>query len=221
MRTILFFLCSALLYHSSAYSATFIFKSGKSVEGSIRFEDAKSIRILEKSGLEMTLRKSELNLEATRAANLQSHQATEAIAVQKNATPVETKSAGPKKVFTNRDVKRTRTSTFVPPNPETHETWGKAIAKLERDFVKLQGACRGAGTGPNLSKIKRTETYKVNGKPVKVTGYWADPANIDEAKRICERAIETEQALNTARSGFQNFLESESFTEVSKGGKGH
>jgi hypothetical protein len=110
------------------------------------------------------------------------------------------------KVYTNRDV-RIQVDPFVAPHPETNQSWQKSVSKLEREFVRLQGACRGAGTGPNLSKILRTHTYTVNGKPVRITGYWADPANIEEAKQICARAIASEETLTQARRGYRDYLE--------------
>ena len=208
MRATFLFITSFLLCHSFAQGSTFIFKSGKSVQGEIRHEDASTIRILESSGLEMTLRKSELNLPATTAANLQQSKPVAAPATEPQAEPTRPARSAQRKVFTNRDVRGSRTVHFSPPAPESKQAWQKAVAKLEREFIRLQGACRGAGTGPGLSKVLRSQTYTVNGKQVRVTGYFADPANIEEAKQICARAIATEEELQNAREGFQSFLNS-------------
>jgi hypothetical protein len=202
MRVTILLLLSFILCHSSAHSSVFIFKSGKKIDGVQRYEDNWTIRIVESSGLEMTLRKSELDLAATQVANIQP-QVTAPLEVTEPAAVVETPAAKPKaRVYTNRDLGAQQVS-FTPPDLETTPAWQKSLAKLEREFLRLQAACRAAGTGPNLSKVRRSETYYVNGKKVQVTGYFADPANIEEAKQICRRAIQTEETLQQARLGFQ------------------
>jgi hypothetical protein len=191
-----------LLCHLSAQGEVFVFKSGKSIQGDIRYQNDSIILIRESSGLDMTLRKNEIDFAATAAANKPSAKVAAGI-----EAPVEqeSKRKSPQKIYTNRDL-RAGVATFTPPQPETDRTWEKSLAKLEREFVRLQGACRGAGTGPNLSKVMRSHTYRVNGKQVRVTGYWADPANIEEAKQICNRAIDAEEILQQARRAFQDFL---------------
>ena len=207
MRATILFMMIFVYSHHSAQGAVFIFKSGKSIQGEIRYEDHATIRILEESGLEMTLRKSELNLSATTSANeraarmvLQAEEKPEVV----TAKPEEEKRRA--RLYTNRDV-QVEAAPFVAPQPETNQAWQKSLAKLEREFARLQGACRGAGTGPNLSKILRSHTYTVNGKPVRITGYWADPANIEHAKQICARAIATEETLHQARRSYRDYLE--------------
>jgi hypothetical protein len=207
MRATILFLIIFVCSHFSVEGSVFIFKSGKSIHGEIRYEDHATIRIMEKSGLEMTLRKSELNLSATTLAN--QHAAPPSLSEQEKLEDVITKPEPEKrraKLYTNRDVKFS-TPPFLAPQPETNQAWQKSIAKLEREFVRLQGACRGAGTGANLSKVLRSHTYTVNGKPVRITGYWADPANIEEAKQICARAIAGEETLNQARRSYRDYLE--------------
>jgi hypothetical protein len=198
-----------MLSHFSAQGAVFIFKSGKSIRGEVRHEDHATIRIIEESGLEMTLRKSELNLPAmaslTRQTTVVDPQREEA--PQQSPEPKQERKRSAK-VYTNRDV-RIQADPFVVPQPETDQSWRKSLSKLEREFARLQGACRSAGTGPNLSKILRSHTYTVNGKPVRITGYWADPANIEEAKQICARAIASEETLGRARRGYRDYLERE------------
>ena len=207
MRATILFLIIFVCSHFSVEGSVFIFKSGKSVHGEIRYEDQATIRIMEKSGLEMTLRKSELNLSATTLANQQAalpppSSEQETLADVTKPEPEKRRA----KLYTNRDVKFA-TAPFVAPQPETNQAWLKSLAKLEREFVRLQGACRGAGTGPNLSKVLRSHTYTVNGKPVRITGYWADPANIEQAKQICARAIAGEETLHQARRSYRDYLE--------------
>ncbi len=154
----------------------------------------------------MTLRMSELDLPATLAANIQpelsaSVKAPEPVVVEQ---PAATKPVI--KVYTNRDLGVQQVS-FTPPEIETDPSWKKSLAKLEREFLRLQAACRNAGTGPNLSKVWRSETYSVNGKKLQVAGYFADPVNIEEAKQICSRAIQTEETLQQARQSFQEYLD--------------
>jgi hypothetical protein len=200
MRPIILILV-LLLCNSYADAHEFIFKNGKRIQGSILYEDASLFRIVDSTGIEMRLRKSELNLTAMESVNSP---------VQPLADPalptepeVQQVAKRPVRVYTNRDVRSTRHAAFVPPNPESEAAWLKSLSILEKDFVRLQGACRSAGAGP--SKILRTHTYEVKGKKVKVTAYWADPANIEDAKQICNKAIQTEDALEQARKQFQEF----------------
>ena len=205
MRATIFLILSLMLCHSSAHSSVFIFKSGKKIDGITRYENDETIRIVESSGLEMTLRKSELNLPATLAANIQPD-FTAPIETPRPVAVVESLATKPViKVYTNRDL-GVRQVSFTPPEIETGPSWKKSLAKLEREFLRLQSACRNAGTGPNLSKVLRSETYSVNGKKMHITGYFADPANIEEAKQICRRAIQTEETLHQARQSFQDYL---------------
>jgi len=207
MRPTILFLVLFMFSHFSAHGAVFIFKSGKTIQGEIRYEDHATIRILEKTGLEMTLRKSELNLSATTLANQRAlPTALPAEVKPENANQKMDTVKPPARLYTNRDV-RMESVSFVAPQPETNQAWQKSLVKLERELTRLQGACRGAGTGPNLSKILRSETYTVNGKQVRVTGYWADPANIEQAKQICARAIASEEALNQARRSYRDYVE--------------
>jgi hypothetical protein len=203
MRATIFLILVLILCHSFAHSDVFIFKSGKKIEGTTRYENGETIRIVESSGLEMTLRKSELNLAATLAANIQTAPTAPA-----DAAPLGVQESSPPKsvikIYTNRDLRLQKVS-FTPPEFETDPSWKKSLAKLEREFLRLQAACRNAGTGRNISKVLRSETYSVNGKKLKVTGYFADPANIEEAKQICARAIQTQETLQQARRDFQDY----------------
>ena len=157
----------------------------------------------------MTLRKNELNLAATKAANVVLAPVVQiAPLIEEQAAPEKPKA--PAKVYTNRDV-RSKATSFVPPNPESMQSWKASLSKLEREFTRLQGACRGAGTGPNLSKVLTSRTYNVQGKKVRVTGYWADPENIRDAKQICDRALDSEKTLEQARRGFQDYLEKQKY----------
>jgi hypothetical protein len=204
MRATIFLILILMLCHSSAHSSVYIFKSGKKIDGITRYENDKTIRIVESSGLEMTLRKSELNLAATLAANIQPA-VLASVEVPQPVVVADSPAPRPIKVYTNRNV-RVQKVSFTPPEIESDSSWRKSLAKLEREYLRLQAACRNAGTGSNLSKVLRSETYYVNGKKLQVTGYFADPANIAEAKQICSRAIQTEETLQQARANFQDYL---------------
>jgi|GEM_PF-3135258 len=197
------FLSLMLLCHSSVHANQFIFKNGKAIQGSILYEDAWIYRITDSTGVEMRLRKSELDVTATESANVFSGLRVSEPAPQAPKTAVSAKRTVP--LYSNRDVQSVQSIAFTPPNPESEQAWLRSLSRLEREFVRFQKACRGAGTGPNLSKILRTHTYEVKGKPVKITAYWADPANIEDAKKICRRAIQTEDVLQEARKQFADF----------------
>jgi hypothetical protein len=215
MRTAILCLVIIVSCNLSLQAGTYVFKSGKSIQGKLRFEDEKTIRILESTGLEMTLRKSELNLQATLAANQKTETEQEFQNAMPASLPAPAEIKRTSKVYTNRDL-RANAPTFSLPEASTNQEWQNSIARLERDFMRLQGACRAAGTGPNLSKILRSHTYTVQGKKVKVTGYWADPATIEEAILICARAIQSEEQLEQARLGYRNYLNT---TQSRKGAK--
>jgi hypothetical protein len=203
MRAIILILV-LLLCNSYAHAHEFIFKNGKRIQGSILYEDSSLFRIVDSSGIEMRLRKSELNLTAMESVNIPVEPLAEpALVTDEDKAGKMPAVQRPVRVYTNRDVRSTRHASFVPPNPESEAAWLKSLSILEKDFVRLQSACRGAGAGS--SKILRTHTYEVKGKKVKVTAYWADPANIEDAKQICNKAIQTEDALEQARKQFEEF----------------
>jgi len=198
------FLLVLLLCVSHAHAYQFVFKNGKSIQGSILYEDGSLYRIVDTTGIEMRIRKTELNLPATQAANV----VTEVPVVEPVVQPqTETTQPArrPARVYSNVDVGGASHLASAPADPHSETAWRTHISKLERDFARLQAQCRGAGTGPDLSKVRRTDSYRVNGKTVHITGYWADPANIESAKKICRRAIQTEKALNDARLQFSEF----------------
>jgi hypothetical protein len=183
---VLLILLTIILCYSSAQGDTFIFKTGKKIEGSMRYQDEKTIRIIESSGLEMTLRKSEIDQIVIMQSSADVSPAGKGDA---RTTPVEEPVNKPVKVFTNRDLKVQKSARSLPTG---------SISKLERDLARLAGACRAAGGGSR--KVLRTHTYRVKGRAVTVTGYWADPGNLEEAKEICRNAIETEEALQQAHA---------------------
>ena len=198
------FVVSLLVCGSYAHAYQFIFTNGKSLEGSILYEDGSTYRILS-SGIEMRIRKSELNVAATQAANVITETPVPEPpidAAQSADVPPARHSA---RVYSNVDVQGANPVASAPADRNSEKAWRAHINKLEREFSRLQGECRAAGTGPNFSKVRRTETYRINGRSVRVTGYWADPVNIEAAKNICRRALQTEKALNDARLQFSEF----------------
>jgi hypothetical protein len=192
-----------LLCQSYAHAYQFVFKTGKSVEGTILYEDSSIYRIRDTSGIEMRIRKNELNYAATESANIAIEKLSPPASNKADETPVSTSRQS--HVYTNADLHAAGRIAFAPSDPGSETAWRAHILKLEREFARQQGACRAAGGGPNFSKVLRTHTYRVNGKSVRVTGYWADPANIENAKEICRRALQTEEVLNEAHRQFNDF----------------
>jgi hypothetical protein len=204
---VLILIFSIIFCASCAQAYQFIFKNGKSIEGTVIQEDASTYQLVDLSGVAMRIRKAELNLAATESVNV----IRDAPAAE---PPMETPPpapAGPTqhpvRIYSNLDIAGVNPVKSAPSDPHSETAWKSHISKLERQFARLKGQCRGAGTGANFSKVWRSETYRVNGKSVRVKGYWADPANIETAKSICRTALQTEKALNDARLQFSQFQE--------------
>jgi hypothetical protein len=178
--------CSSI---ASAY--TFVFTNGKRIEGTIQDEDNATIRIIDSTGVAMTLKRNALNSEATLAAN----------PVIVEPPVVETPAPEPVVVPT-----RPRPPISISFEPESHsETyWRDRLTRAKRDYARLQQDCRKAGGSRTGNEILQTRTYVVNGKTVKVTGYWADPENIKSANAVCKEAIEAHFDLMEARNELES-----------------
>ena len=171
------FFCSQM-----AFGYTFVFKNGKKIEGTVLFEDSSTLRILEKTGLNMSLNKSMMDFVAMEKANQKSNH---------DQPPVATIPTEP----VRKPAKRVRTWT----SPVSSYVEPTNIHQAEREFMRLAQACRAAGTGPSVKKVLKTNVYYVNGKRVSKTGYWAHPSSIETAKQICRKAMEAEARLRQAR----------------------
>ncbi len=183
-----------LVADHSLFAATFVFKTGKKIEGKLLYEDRETIRILDRSGTNMSIRKSLLDQEATDAVNAR----VVPVAVQVQSE-VRYASRPAAKTYTNASVIRVRSNHPVTTgNPE------RQLRETRREYERLTQACRSAGGGPSRGGVLRTMTYKVHGKPVRVTGYWANPSDIENAKRICKRAIQAEQDWLSAKQNWQD-----------------
>jgi len=172
----------------------FIFKTGKRVQGTLLYEDASTIRIRTSDGLLMSLNKNSLNQEAMRAVNVEEQRK------QKTLEQVESAVAGAgNESQTNRqnDADQKKEKIHVITNIEVHREV-RRVASLEQrklraqkakaEYDRLKNQCRAAGASPPGKGILRTDEYTVHGKRVKVTGYWADPKEIERAKMVCAKA---------------------------------
>jgi hypothetical protein len=161
---------------------TFILKNRKQIEGTLQIEDKDSVRIIDSTGVRMTLKKDSLDWRAMQLANQTAESAITNTVVEPSAKP----SVTPHVVLTNRDVAATK------PRHSAKEE----IRNAERELERLANACRSAGASSPSMRVWRTTTYIVHGKRVTVSGYWAHPANIENAKRICSSANQAQERLN-------------------------
>lgn len=180
------------LISGSAFAYTFVLKSGKRLEGVFLYEEDTTIRIEDHTGVQMTLKKSQLDFAAMSALNYIQETDTQAV-----EEPPEAPSPA-------RTVRQFTTPVappiqFDPTKMESEAYWQKQVSTARRSLERLKAACRNAGSSSKYGKVLRTETYWIDGKPVNVTGYWAHPANVENAKRVCNDAIRTKAALEIAQ----------------------
>jgi len=188
----LFLLFTVLLAAGhTLFAATFVLKSGKKIEGRLLYEDRETVRLRDDSGTNLSIRKSLLDQDATVAANLRVVPVTVQITSQVNEAPRPKPAT---KTYTNVASIAVRKNRLVRSNnPE------RQLRETRREFDRLTQACRSAGGTSSRGGVLRTVTYIVHGKPVRITGYWANPADIENAKSICKRAIQAEHDWLSAK----------------------
>ena len=164
------------------FAETFVLRNGKRIEGTLQIEEKDSLRIIDTTGIRMTLNKDALDWKAMQLAN----QPRESVMTTPVVEPASKPAVPPRIVLTNRDVAATK------PRRSAKEE----IRNAERELERLANACRSAGASSPSMRVWKTTTYIVHGKTVTVSGYWAHPANIENAKRICSSANQAQQRLN-------------------------
>lgn len=188
-------LCSSL---ASAY--TFVFKTGKKIEGTIHFEDSITIRIIDSTGVAMSLNRNSLDWKATQAANAVVKSVEPASLPAENATvpevrPVRLRTTAPSARKVKPDIKN---------YPEKY--WKDLLNKAKKDYSRFQQDCRNAGVRTGNERLQTNE-YRINGKTVKVTGYWADPDNIRSANDVCKKALKAQTDLMEASYQLETLLQ--------------
>lgn len=189
-------LVTLLVAGHSLFAATFVFKTGKKIEGKLLYEDRKTIRILDRSGTNMSIRKSLLDQASTAAANVN------VLPVAIQTQPEVREAPRPRlaaKTYTNVAVIPGRTY-----RPLTSSNPNRQLRETRREYERMALACRSAGGGPAHGGVLRTVTYIVHGNPVRITGYWANPSDIENAKRICKWAIQAEQDWLLAKKTWED-----------------
>lgn len=211
-----------LFCFSIADAFTVILKNGKNMEGTLLSEEPESIRFRDIYGVTYTLKKDLLNIPAMLDAN------PEKVKPMEPARPpqgiVETTivySRGPSLAEIARENLKHRTGTvpvlknagppllLLPSWPKTSPELVSWIAQNDRDFHRLASQCRAAGANPSAKHSYRQDTYIVEGKEVVVSGYWADPEEIQSARQICSEAMALEKALALAKKDLRDLLEKE------------
>ena len=191
-------LCSSL---ASAY--TFVFKTGKQIEGTIQYEDSTTIRIVDASSVAMSLNRNSLNFDATAAANPvvvepQESETTE----QEEAGSFQAEPARASSVQINREI-------------HSEKYWKDRLQKAKKDYSRLQQDCRIAGGSRTGNETLQTRKYLVNGKTVRVTGYWADPENIRSANAVCKKALKAQAEIIEAANELESIRQKNEASTVS------
>ena len=209
--------------YASAF--TIIFKSGKRMEGTLLWDDGDTLRFKDRNGVLYSLKRSVLDLSAMREANPDSvskpgekvqEKKQEHTVMQSSLAEIAQRErqrrTGTARVFTNEDLGKmtslavieTRngapliTSIHALSLPDSSKELQKWIDEKNAEYNRLRASCRNAGGDPNSNKEFRTDSYNVDGKEVVVSGYWADPKEVERAQQICRKAMETKAALAEA-----------------------
>jgi hypothetical protein len=215
----------ALLFPIHASAFTIIFKSGKRMEGTLLWDDGDTLRFKDRNGVLYSLKRSALDLGAMREANPESVAKPGEKVPEKKEEPAVMQSSlaeiaqrerlrrtGTARVFTDQDVDKTAPLTVIETRngaplitsitslslPDSSKALQKWIEDKNGEYNRLRASCRNAGGDPNSNKEFRTDTYNVEGKQVVVSGYWADPKEVERAQHICRKAMETKAALEEA-----------------------
>jgi len=209
--------------YASAF--TIIFKSGKRMEGTLLWDDGETLRFKDRNGILYSLKRSTLDVTAMREANPESIAKPGEKVPEKKEEPAVMQSSlaqiaqrerlrrtGTARVFTDQDVEKAAglaviqtkngapliTSIAALSLPDSSKALQKWIDDKNAEYNRLRASCRNAGGDPNSNKEFRTDTYNVEGKEVVVSGYWADPKEVERAQQICRKAMETKAALAEA-----------------------
>src|SRR3972149_6097627 len=181
-------------WSSVAFCHTFVFQSGKHIEGTILFEDQGTIRIADKTGVAMSLNKGSLDFEAMETVNRPLYQI--AVVVELNEVPAEVDEV---EQVPPPPIRATGLQEENQPAP----FWKARMQRTQRDYKRLQQECRNAGARRTGKERLETHVYLVNGKRIAVTGYWADPENIASAKETCRKALEAQAEFIQAKKSLE------------------
>ena len=218
-----------LLCCSEGRAFTVIMKNGKTMEGILLSEEPESIRFRDIYGIQYTLNKDLLNIPAmldanpesrvqARAAAPEAPRTTSTIVHNRQPTLAEIARYNLKHRTGKATVLRnTRPAETLPVWPKTLPELQEWIASTEKEFHRLAARCRAAGADPSAKHFYREDTYIVEGKPVVVGGYWADPEEVETAREICTQAILTEKALGLARKDLDDIRQKETQGDEASG----
>ena len=195
------------------------------MEGTLLWDDGDTLRFKDRNGILYSLKRNALDLTAMREANPDSIAKPGEKVPEKKEEPVVMQSSlaeiaqrerlrrtGTARVFTDQDLDKTGSLAVIETRngaplitsitsislPDSSKALQKWIDDKNAEYNRLRASCRNAGGDPNSNKEFRTDTYNVEGKEVVVSGYWADPKEVERAQQICRKAMETKAALQEA-----------------------
>lgn len=221
------FLLIFSLFGLSAGAHVLVFQSGKVVPGRVLFEDTATIRFEDETGVAMTVKKSLLDIDATRLRN-RSEAFTQPAeqSEKKMGRPTTLAEVAKLNLATRTMARRTFTNADISYGPAAPATRGNALhlpdlstvseselekrlQKAEQGYDRLKSQCRAAGGGG--ASVRHVATYMVDGKKVTVEGNWADPAAVSQAKQICARALQSQQELGHIQDELQRRHDTSSY----------
>jgi hypothetical protein len=207
------------MFALSAHAYTLVFRTGKVIAGRVLFEDVDTVRFQDDAGVAMTVKRSLLDIEATRLANKSKPPAQTVVKPEeKPRRPTTLAEVAKLNRATRTGTCRTLTNADVAYGPVASEAGGKPspshnlttvgegdldmrLRKAEQTYDRLKSQCRAAGGGG--APVRHVATYLVGGKLVTVEGIWADPAAVSRAKQICARALQSQQELGHLQDELQ------------------
>lgn len=198
-----------LLSAEIVFGYTFVLKTGKRIEGTFVFEDESTIRVKDRAGLSMTLKKSLLDVERMKEVNVNEKQAVSEPVVVKarnlyggleSLAEIARESVrnrtGKCRVVTEEDLRKAPPLSIVLASSRSVPLKGTSLQELtlrlkmaQQNYNRLKAECRSAG---------------IHALPL---GRYADPDEIENAKEMCSKAIAAESELAQARMNLQAFTQ--------------
>jgi hypothetical protein len=181
------------------------------MEGTLLVNEPEAIRFRDTYGVQYTLKKDLLNLPAMSDANLETVRppapakpesrmnASTIVHGRKRSLAEIARETRKNRTGSAPVIRNTRPRAVMPSWPKTSPELDNWIADSEHQLLRLAARCRSAGANPSAKHAFHQETYMVDGKAVVVSGYWADPQEIQSAREICTEAMLLEKALGLAR----------------------
>jgi hypothetical protein len=212
------FLC--VMGASIVFSYDVVLKNGKTIKGILLSENQDSFVIKDPSGLQMTFKKTNVDLEKTAAANRPPEKAaTEKQSTEKKAESSESdKAKKPAKVYTEDDISRLRSKSAINDSGSSikeskEENEDKKTEQKGEDYWKNRSAELFNGmhnAEQNYSELNR-RCEKLKGATIQTHRLLSQKGeNMDMAQateEYCDRAEDAKGQYEQSKSDYENFME--------------